>query len=177
MHYSTRNNEAWFDLEGIANDGLGYTVNIISKEGDYHVSIAEKARRRHLSSETATSTLKNSGLIDLVLTPNSAMKTSQSRVQSGDSTERKPGDEIRVWKIDQPIFNSPLTDPWPTPTAPVQTLETDVHSPWSLPEPSRQRGPINPLNSSQQWVGPNIRSPRRSRYVDNPTLPIIQPRS
>ena len=177
MHYSTRNDEAWFDLEGIANDGLGYSVNIIRKEGDYHVSFAEKARHRHLSSETGASTLKNSGLIDLVLTPNSAMKTSQSRIQSGDATDPKLDEEIRVWKIDQPIFESPLTDSWPASATPTQPLAADVRSPWPSAEPSRQRRPINPLNSSQKWVGPNFRSPRRSRYSESPTLPIIQPKS
>jgi hypothetical protein len=175
MHYSSGDEDGWFDLEGIADDGLGYRVNIIRKR-DNQQSVAEKASNGHLSSETGTSTLLNSGLIDLALAPSQEKIANQKR-QVEDAVEPKFTDGMRIWKIDQPIFESVSTDSWrATPTS-VQALATEIHPTRQSPELSRQRGPINPLNSSQQWAGPNARISRSRRTLDNPTLPIIQPKT
>jgi hypothetical protein len=182
LQYSIGEQHAWFDLEGIADDGMGYAIDFVP-DTPSRKSLTEKSSYGHISSHSGTATLKDSDIYELNLGTKFEKKTFD--VDDDDKWMRgeKDDERIRVWKIDQPSISSPSMNTRETLTTPPRAVSTEPKpvkptlSHLERPKPTAKRGPVNPLNSSQRWAGPRARKSISSRSNENnePTLPIIKP--
>jgi len=170
MHYSLGNEHAWFDLEGIGDDGMGYEVDFIPDR-----ALNGKSSQGQMSTQSGTATLRGSEVYNM-------NNYDETREWFGNGNDEKTA---KVWRVDHPAeTGSPPEYSETTPlTLPKAYAAPHKHtSPEEPPAPKRKqersltsprRGPLNPFNSSQKWAGPRARKSMRSSTNGEPTLPIL----